>query len=399
MTQATREIPRQLIVVLVVAFLARALVAYASIGSNDAVLWDGYARQIGRDGIVETYRAQPAFNHPPAIGYVQWIASSIGDAVGIRFSLVSKVLPIAMDVIVVWFAYWFLRPQLWILWVLALNPASLLVSAYHGNTDSVCAGFCFLALISLERGRFTAASLSLAAAFNVKLIPAVVLVPFLVRVYRLAGATHLWRALLVLSIGAIPFVPVLLVDAPAFYRNALAYNSLVAAWGLNLIALSLGTISSDLGDAVMRLVLANGKQWVLASAWFLGSLQAFKMGPQSLAAGALAFTCFLVFAPGFGVQYVVYPVAALLVASPFIGVVYAFIAGTFILATYAGFWTGTYPWYSNFDGPFNLIAQRIGFAAWAVLVTYLARTGWPLLRAFVRGERRPKSTETVLNRP
>ena len=45
--------------------LARILLAASSVGSYDAVLWRQFAEQIRADGMIELYRANPHFNHPP----------------------------------------------------------------------------------------------------------------------------------------------------------------------------------------------------------------------------------------------------------------------------------------------------------------------------------------------
>ena len=97
MHDGQRLASRTVLLILAVAFIARALISYLSIGSNDAILWEGYARQIDEIGILATYRAERWFNHPPVIAYAQWVAFSIADALGLRFSLLAKLPPIDED--------------------------------------------------------------------------------------------------------------------------------------------------------------------------------------------------------------------------------------------------------------------------------------------------------------
>ena len=55
------------------------------------------------------------------------------------------------------------------------------------------------------------------------------------------------------------------------------------------------------------------------------------------------FAIFLVFAPGFGVQYLVILVPLLFAARPRLATLFGLLAGTFLLAAYAIFWDGGVP--------------------------------------------------------
>jgi hypothetical protein len=107
----------------------------------------------------------------------------------------------------------------------ALTP--ILVSSYHGNTDSVAAAAWLLSVyLATEHGADFAAGLALAAAINVKLIP-LLGIPAAFAYYRSwKRATRFFDGL---ALGLLPFLPVVVVVGPAFYRNAIAYGSSV--WG------------------------------------------------------------------------------------------------------------------------------------------------------------------------
>ena len=110
----------------------------------------------------------------------------------------------------------------------ALTP--ILVSSYHGNTDSVAAAAWLLSVyLATEHEADFAAGLALAAAINVKLIP-LLGIPAAFAGYRLwKRATRFFDGL---ALGLLPFLPVAVLVGSAFYRNAIAYGSSVDLWGL-----------------------------------------------------------------------------------------------------------------------------------------------------------------------
>ena len=80
------------------------------------------------------------------------------------------------------------------------------------------------------------------------------------------------------------------------------------------------------------------------------SLIAVKFALRSsddLTSAAAAIACaFLVFTPGWGVQYLIYPLPFLLVARPILGALYAVLGGGYAIAVYVHFLLPGFPFSS-----------------------------------------------------
>ena len=110
---------------------------------------------------------------------------------------------------------------------------AILVSGYHCNTDPIYAFFCLLCAYLLQNKRcHFLAGLALAAAINVKLTPVLLILPLLLwhRSWRSAS-----KFVLGLAVGALPFVPVLVLAGKPFYANAIAYKSNPDNWGITCL--------------------------------------------------------------------------------------------------------------------------------------------------------------------
>src|SRR4051812_5741317 len=101
-TVLSRMRTRLLVFLIAIGLLARVAVAAVSVGSYDAVLWQGFADQIHQHGLLEIYRTQPSFNHPPIPGL--WSAASllIANATGMRFAFVFKLPMLSADALACW---------------------------------------------------------------------------------------------------------------------------------------------------------------------------------------------------------------------------------------------------------------------------------------------------------
>ncbi len=370
----------------------RLVIVRSSLGSNDILTWEGFARTIRSDGLTATYWSHALFNHPPLPGYLASWSLTLAEALGVRFGIVFKLFQVLADAIAAFL--------LWRRWrstspraaavataLFSWNPVSLLISSHHGNTDCLCAMLCLLAADLIERRRALGAGLALGAAINVKLIP-VLLIPALALAVR--ERRDLVRFTAGLAIAAVPFLPVLLAAGPAFQRNALAYRSNVDNWGVNLFVLqSQGTRLAVVAKRFASFYNPTGRTFILAA--MLAIAVAGRLRPVWLAydLGAICFSAFLVLTPGFGIQYIVYPVPLLFAANVRWATKYALLAGLFGLVAYVTFWTGDWPARSRFIPHYPMPIGLFGLLAWVALVRYLveevARLGRPAGHALAGG--------------
>lgn len=359
--------------------LVRALVVALSIGSNDALTWETYGEIILHGDLMDTYRVYKAFNHPPLPGYLAMVAYDLFRVTGIRFQVFFKIAPVLADVLTGWLLYGIWQRHGRGTLAVALYAGSvvaILGSAYHCNTDSIAAALSLLAVVLWDRGRPLAAGLALGAALDVKLIPAplVLVLALLARDPRTLG-----RYLAGLALAALPFVPVVLLAPAAFYRNALAYNSLANPWGLVafLEAARETTRFAPLADALFTRFRAHGRYLVLLVPLAFALLgRRHRWSATRL--GAITMMLFLLLTPGFSVHYLVYAVPLLFAVDLRAAAVFSAVGGACALAHYLAFWTGTLPWFSDFTVATPPLAVLLGLCTWLVLAraTYTAaRTG------------------------
>jgi len=371
-----RQAPQVLLAVGAVGLGARLLIAAYSTGTNDIVTWGAFSRLIASNGVEWMYRSVLRFNHPPLMGWWSVAAQQLATANGWRFETCFKLLPIAADVVAaaLLFSLWRTRATTAIgalaFALFAWNLDSMLVSGYHGNTDSLAAMFVLLACWLLERHAAPfAAGLALGAAINVKLIP-VLIVPVL------AVRMKDWRSLLRLgaglAIGAVPFIPILINSWDGFQRNAVAYNSNFDNWGLALLVRQ-GDASTvqDVSTPLRQVFAIAGRYLIIGGVLAACALARVRKIGDAYQLSAIAFAIFLVLTPGFGVQYTVYVVPVLFAVSLRWGTAYGWAAGAFLLAVYLSFWSGTVPMASIFTRPFPLPSALVGLLPWALLVAFL----------------------------
>ena len=389
-SQAPSNHPRSIAWILALALGLRLLLAAVSHGTNDIDTWQMFARLALHHGVSRVYQLHPLFNHPPLMGWYAAGVQAATRALSSDFTFLFKLVPIAADTLTVWLAVRLDRlGRLATPWLLlfAINPANVLVSAFHGNTDCLCAMFCVASVYFGDRERPALSGLSLAAALNVKLIPVMLILP-LACSFR---GRAIPRFLFMLGLGALPFVPTVLVAWEAFRRNALQYNSFSAPWGLGLFSTALDGWLLRYQARSMELFGALGKPLILGGSALLGAWQLrFRTFARVELAG-LATAWFLVCSPGFGAQYVVYPSAFLALAGGTrIGFRYMYLAGLFAFLIYFSYWTGTWPLYAKFEKhSYDLRTMLIGFITWLTLISYVLgtlhrgfiRARWPLARS------------------
>jgi hypothetical protein len=373
------------VAIVIGATALRLIVALCSRGTNDIDSWERFANQVHGHGVLWMYEHVPAWNHPPLMGYLVAGLHTVASSLGWRFAPAFKLVPIAADVLtqLLIFTVWQRRTgdsrlALAALVIFALSLDAVLVSGYHGNTDSLVGALVLAACVAAERQRYVWAGILLGAAVNVKLIP-LLLVPLL-----LARATprEMARFAAGAALGVIPFLPVLWSGGRAFFDHAVAYRSNFDNWGMPLLIRTPRYVARELGlgaltDATERArdaYVALGP-YVIAGAVLAVTAFTRWVKPLSIyERAAVGLSLFLVLTPGFGVQYTAILGPVLLAASLTWGLWWALLSGLFIGAVYAAFWTGGWPLHSQFTGTFPVPAAAVGVAAWALLVVFTVAT-------------------------
>lgn len=395
------ERARLLLALAVLGYLLRIGIWAVSQGSNDIRTWYYFALHISRHGLEETYVQLALFNHPPLMGLWGVAAFELCGG-GSFFPMVFKLPSLAAELATGLLLYRVYRERDSVVgaWrafaAYGLALSCILISGYHGNTDAVYFYLAFLAAHLMERRLPFWSGVALGAALNVKLIPVVLGLPLLSRCTR---SGEVWRYLGGAALGAVPFLWALgTFDAPGreqFIENLFMYRSNLEFWGIEMFVrwsqFWTEGVSQDLATGIRAFgtwySVAGGKLLLLGSAalalWHHLVSRRLPAGRTVLDAyelSTLAFAMFLVFASGFGVQYVGCVVAPLMACHLLRGTLVATTSGVFIGMAYLFFVTEWWPVFSDHQPipasftPVSALAWfSIAYAAFATLSDALAR--------------------------
>lgn len=362
--------PRAVALVCLLGLVLRFALSGVSHGSNDVRSWARFADSIERYGLLRVYVSDSKFNHPPLMGYYSVLADRATAIFQLRFAVLFRVLPILASVATIYLVQRMAKLKLGWLLLFALSPVDVLVSAYHGNTDCVCAAFSLGSVLFADLDMPWLSGFALGAAMNVKLIPVGLIAPLFLSL----KPRQMWKFAAALVLCMLPFVPIFLGPWSAFRHNAIDYNSSIARWGVGLVV---STFDGALGPYLKPardLSVALGKPLITGSSFLLGVLNFRYRIFTRAELCALAMSAFLIFAPGFGVQYLVYPGSFLVVSRARGAFGYLYTAGLCAFLIYFSFLVSyTIPLVSFFQYNFDERSTLVGFVAWLWLVRYFAR--------------------------
>ncbi len=347
--------------------LARLLLAAVSLGSNDILSWYRFGEFITAHGVGAAYETLSTrrllFNYPPLTGYLAQGVYILAGGQLRAFAILFKLPGILAEAAAAYLLYRHVLARLGPREALAcaaafsLSLVSVLVSGYHGNTDTL---YCFLALAAVlfwEEDRPFLSGLSLAAAINIKLIP-LFLVPVFLSQAR--SRSSLSRFAAGLSCAAIPFLFFLPAHGAALWRNVFAYKGYPDHWGVSLF------LKSPLYFSSARYLILL----LITALSVLARLRSRGTTPQLAAASCVIF---LVFTPAFGVQYTLVPLPLLFLVDWRWASGYALLSGIFLSSVYAHWWTGGYPLLSWFTTTLPAPQAALGVVVWLYLIGLLAR--------------------------
>jgi hypothetical protein len=218
----------------------RVFLVIATEGSFDVAIKSFHGRSVHELGLLEYYRRQTVFNHPPLAGRFFEAVHVLALHTGLPFRVLLRAPFALLDVAAAAGLFALFRASPWRYAVLAaywLHPLAWLFSAYHGNTDSLVALAALLALLAAARGRPALGGALLGLGMGIKL-PAALAAP------ALCLGFAAWRSRLVFAGAAalcalVLYAPVLVSEPELLFRRIFAYPGSgaqtvhgVAIWGV-----------------------------------------------------------------------------------------------------------------------------------------------------------------------
>jgi hypothetical protein len=306
------------------------------------------------------------------MGWWSLIALKVATLTTIPFRFWFKLLPLAADVMTTRLAWsvGYRRGGPLYGWraaaIASTGLVSIWITSHHGNTDSLCALLVLVSAWCLHaRDAPLLAGLAFAGALNVKLIPLVVLPTLVLQLRSFDAALRFGSGL---AVGLLPFLPPALMVWDEFFNNAIRYTSNRNRWGIGGVLMSVQGLA--LAAPVARLMEAVWAEWgryVIMGLSVLIGFRARRLRLTPYDACALALASFLFFAPGFGVQYMIYPFVLLVAADLRRAAIYGFLAGVFVSADYLYYARQWFPLTTVHSAPFAWWVAAVGFISWSVL--------------------------------
>lgn len=379
-----------IVAVALVALTAKLAIAYNTIGTNDAVLFYGFAKVLNEHGLEWTYQHSRYFNHPSLTAYylrgIYFLTEQHWcQELGIHFPFLLRFPGIIADFLVVLILLRFrkinpasesagpartygaagIRIPTWALGLLALSPVSLMVSGFHGNTDPVMVLLLICAVWMCLLNQPVLCGLFFALSCQIKIVPLLFLPAFLffwrsqhkARPFFITGAV----ATCVLWIEPLVNFPVL------FAKNVLVYGSYWGIWGitycLRLTGLSEFSYISpfDLGSA-QNVIVAVLKVIIVAAALGIAWRHRHTRGRAFVNSLAYIWLVFFVFAPGVCAQYLIWLAPFILILSPTFYTCLLIASSIFLFAFY-NITAGGLPW----SVALSIDASKQPWTAWSLL--------------------------------
>ncbi len=320
-----RAIPAGWLVGIALAISTAAKIWWAchSAGSVDAVLFFNFGKAIGQSSLRHLYEHEQLFNHTPLIGLIMQGLWRLSRNDFVAFSILLRGLSIAADIGVVVtllrVAHRIGKPSPWLLVFFALSPVSIMISGFHGNVDPIMVLFLVLAAVVALDDNAVWSGLLFGLACNIKVAP-IVLLPVFFLFWQARGRGKPFGiscALVFLAGSAWP-----LWQCPvAYVHNVFGYGSFWGVWGISYWLRMTGAAALQKVDfrglsqaqvaimSALKLLLAAGVVFV---AW----RRRFVSAQGLLVSLFAAWTVIFVFAPGIGVQYLIWVAPFALFISP-----------------------------------------------------------------------------------
>lgn len=364
-----------------IALVLKLAIAYNTLGTNDNYVFYGFARVLNTHSLEWTYQHSRYFNHPPLTAYYlrgiyalteqKWCAE-----IGLHFPFLLRLPGIIADFLVVLILLRMVRSGLqiptWALALFAVSPVSVMVSGYHGNTDSVMVLLLFCAAFMCLRGKPVLCGVFLAVGCQIKVVPLLFL-PALLFFWlsqKKAGRFLVTFALLTTLLWCEP-----LLNSPLlFAHRVLSYGSYWGTWGVSYL---LRLTGFQAFSTILFYSLSPAQNFVcfVLKAAIVGTAVVIAWRRRQLPARALvdsiAYTwiVFFILAPGASPQYFVWLAPFILILSPKFYAWLLLASSAFLFRFYDVISGGGLPWFIG-NSSDELIDSWVlwSLLPWAVLI-------------------------------
>lgn len=372
----TNSLIRWLPLAALAMLLAKLYCAATTVGTLDVYLYYKYGRTVALGGLASLYQMAGCNLTPIQGWFAAWVYRMSPDDI-VQFACLLKLPGILAHFAATGAILWASKIQRSaspaVLFVFVLSPISFMVDGFHGNLDSVMTCLMFVSAIFCARGSLFCSALFLALAAQIK-ISALLIGPILA--FRFINGRFVLFCLHVGWITLLGLLPGILSAPGQFLTQVLNYGSNFGVWGFPYLLRLTGapdfqpmhwaslTESERLVGTVLKLVIVFTVCWI---GWSRRKLPPGRIF-ESI---AYAWTIFFAFAPGFGIQYLVW-------AGPFLALTNRRWFGVYITTVsvaaffYYDIFAGGMPWYGVLDGISDTWAAHMLLHEWGLLLPWSA---------------------------
>lgn len=360
------------------------LLSYYAYGTNDIANFIKFAGIINKYGAFKIYALDATYNHSPLISYFLKAISFLSIKTSLSFQFLFRLLPILADYAAI-FVLWGLlnkygrENRLLICLLFAFSPINIIISAFHGNTDTVFVFFILFAVYLVEQEQFSLAGLFYGLSICIKIVPLMLLPVFF---FNLESGKD--RIKFTLSASILPllvFTPLMIYDFSGLLRNIWMYGGNEGIWGLGYIFDSIA--QSKHLNAHITNIFFNAHVWhivlskiILYAGIVIFSLLFMRKKKISLIEGVcFVFLFFFTITSGFGVQYLSWLSLFAVTVFPLLGSLYLLLGGIFLYRVNMYWSKGIPPYYANSEAfaPWGRVVSLIGIILWLLIVAMLVK--------------------------
>ena len=287
-------------------FALKLWLAYSTRGAPDMSAWRDFLNNIQQCGVCVYHtgglmshptgeRITP-FNHPPFIIHYLRMIGGLSNLIGLDFAFVFRAWTSCFDLVSALLVYKLLNrsglfsPVKFLVYLLA--PATIIISGFHGQTDTLMIFFVLLAAFLINKPLLS--GLAFGCALSIKILPIVFALAFILYLPRRGRLMFAGSAAVISVLLAFPYIT---QDPAVIIREVLGYGSFPGRWGWTRALF--GVIGPS---SVFWVISRISTYLLLAYIWYLSWKMNRSRVPLFIQCGLIAFVL-LAFTPSWGANY------------------------------------------------------------------------------------------------